>query len=239
MKLKCLIIDDEPSGRKIIEEFINETDYLELAGTAPNPVKAATLMNTVSPDLLFLDVQMPKINGIDFLKSLRNPPMVIFTTAFPEYALHGFELDVIDYLLKPVSLERFFKATKKAREFYDLKHRSDSPAMAEPAFFFVKCNNKYERMAFDDLLFIEAASNYIILQTTQKRHIAYLTFKSVSDHLPAERFIKVHKSYIVALDKIESLNGEEIVIGNHTIPISRAMKDEVMEKVVNRTLWKR
>ena len=239
MKLKCLIIDDEPLGRRVIEEFIHETDFLELAGTASNPVNAATVMNSVSPDLLFLDVQMPKINGIDFLKSLRNPPIVILTTAFPQYALNGFELDVIDYLLKPVSLERFFKAAKKAREFYELKHRSDSQAITEPAFFFIKCNNKYERMVFDDLLFIEAASNYIILQTTQKRYITYLTFKSVSDHLPGDRFIKVHKSYMVALDKIESIDSEEIIIGNHTIPISRGLKDEVMEKVVNRNLWKR
>jgi DNA-binding LytR/AlgR family response regulator len=239
MKLKCLIIDDEPSGRKVIEEFANETDFLEITGTASNPVKAAALMNSASPDLLFLDVQMPKINGIDFLKSLRNPPMVILTTAFPEYALHGFELDVIDYLLKPVSPERFFKATRKAREFYEVKHRSGPSSAAEPAFFFVKCNNKYERMVFDELLFIEAANNYVILQTKEKRHITYLTFKGITDHLPGERFIKVHKSYIVALDKIESLNGEEILIGNHKIPISRTLKDEVMEKVVNRNLWKR
>lgn len=239
MKLKCLIIDDEPSGRKVIEEFINETDFLEFAGSAPNPVKAITLMNSISIDLLFLDVQMPKINGIDFLKSLRNPPMVILTTAFSEYALQGFELDVIDYLLKPVSLERFLKASNKAREFYELKHGVSSSASEAPAFFFVKCNTKYERIVFDDLLFIEAASNYVILQTRQKRYITYLTFKGIADHLPAGQFIKVHKSYIVALDKIESLDGEEISIGGQTIPISRGLKEEVMTRVVNRNLLKR
>jgi DNA-binding LytR/AlgR family response regulator len=238
MKLKCLVIDDEPSGRKVIEEFIRETDFLVVAGVAANPLKALAIMNTIETDLLFLDVQMPKINGIDFLKSLRNPPMVILTTAFSEYALQGFELDVIDYLLKPVSLERFLKAGHKARDQYLLRQKVHSPA-PEPFCFFVKCNNVFERILFDDLLFVEAANNYVILQTRHKRLITYLTFKGIQDQLPPERFIKVHKSYVVALDKIESLNGEEIKLGTYNLPISRGMKEEVMEKVVNRNLFKR
>jgi len=238
MKLKCLVIDDEPSGRKIIEEFINETDYLDLAGSLANPVRASSILSSASIDLLFLDVQMPKINGIDFLRSLRNPPMTILTTAFPEYAIQGFELDVIDYLLKPVAMDRFLKATTKALEFYELKnnpHQANTPA----SYFFVKCNTKFERILFDELLFVEAANNYVILQTKEKRFITYLTFKGIASHLPEDRFIRVHKSYIVCLDKIEALDGEELRVGSHTVPISRNMKHEVMERVVNRNLLKR
>ena len=236
MKLKCLVIDDEPSGRKVIREFIQETAFLELSGEAAHPVKAMEIMNATPVDLLFLDIQMPKINGIDFLRTLRDPPMVILTTAFSEYAQQGFDLDVIDYLLKPVSLERFLKACQKAKQFYEFRQDS-GPTNA--SCFFVKCNAVFERIRFDDLLFVEAANNYVILQTVQKRLITYLTFKGVTAHLPSDRFIKVHKSYIVALDKIESLSGEEMKVGTHTLPISRNLKEEVMEKVVNRNLLKR
>jgi DNA-binding LytR/AlgR family response regulator len=235
MKLKCIIVDDEPAGRKVIEEYISETSFLELHGKAENPVKAIALIEKTAVDLIFLDIQMPKINGIDFLKTLRNPPMVILTTAFSEYALQGFELEVIDYLLKPVSLERFLKATNKAKEFFDLRNKQ----VTKMDYFFVKCNNKFEKILYNELLYAEAANNYVMLQTTDKRLITYLTFKGIEDTLPADQFIKVHKSFIVSLSKIENLDGEEIKIGKHLIPISRGMKDEVMEKIVNNRLVKR
>lgn len=235
MKLNCIIVDDEPSGRKVIEEYIAETTFLELTGKAENPVKALELLQKKAVDLIFLDIQMPKINGIDFLKTLKNPPMVILTTAFPEYALQGFELDVVDYLLKPVSLERFLKASNKAREFFEVKNKNAQPA----EYFFVKCNNKFEKVFYDDLLYAEAANNYVLLQTKDKRLITYLTFKGIEETLPAELFIKVHKSFIVSLSKIENLDGEEITIGKHTIPISRSMKEEVLERVVSQRLVKR
>jgi DNA-binding LytR/AlgR family response regulator len=235
MKINCIIIDDEPSGRKVIEEYISETPFLELIGKAEDPLKAFSLIAKNQIDLIFLDIQMPKINGIDFLKSLKDPPMVIITTAFSEYALQGFELDVIDYLLKPISLDRFQRATNKARDFYTMQYKNDKPK----DYFFVKSNNKFERIAFNELLFIEAANNYIILQTTEKRLITYLTFKGMEEILPEDEFIKVHKSFIVSLSKIENLDSEEIKIGKFIIPISRSFKDSVLEKVVSRNLIKR
>ena len=235
MELKCIIIDDEPSGRKVIEEYIAETSFLELVGKTEDPLKAFSLIAQNEVDLIFLDIQMPKINGIDFIRSLKDPPMVIFTTAFSEYALEGFELDVIDYLLKPISLERFLKAANKARDFYLTQNKSAPPK----DYFFVKSNNKFEKITFSELLFIEGANNYVIIQTLEKRLITYLTFKGIEEILPESEFIKVHKSFIVSLSKIENLDAEEIKIGKHIVPISRSLKDLVIDKIVNRNLIKR
>jgi DNA-binding LytR/AlgR family response regulator len=211
MILNCLVVDDEPAGRKIIEDYVGETNFLSLAGSVSNPERAVALMDSADVNLLFLDVQMPRISGIDFLKSLRNPPMAIMITAYSEYALRGFELDVIDYLLKPLSRDRFLKACYKAREFWELKN-SPRPE-ATLTHFFIKCNNQYERIRFDELLFAEAANNYVIIQTKERKLTTYLTFRAVSDYLPKDKFIKVHKSFMVALDKIESIDGEKIRIG--------------------------
>jgi DNA-binding LytR/AlgR family response regulator len=235
MKLKCMIIDDEPAGRKVLEEYVGETPFLELSGSAEHPMKAVELMTEHPVDLIFLDIEMPKMNGIDFLRTFRDPPMVIMSTAFSEYALQGFELDVIDYLLKPVSFERFVKACNKAREFHELRHS----ATAANRYFFVKCNQKYEKVNYDDLLFVEAANNYIILQLQNKRLITYLTFKGMEDILPKDLFMRVHKSFMVSIPKIESLDAEGLRIGTHAIPISRNLKEEVLDRTVKRHLVKR
>ena len=235
MKLNSIIVDDEPSGRKIIEEYISETPFLELKGMAENPMKALALLEEFTVDLIYLDIQMPKINGIDFLKTLKKPPMVILTTAFPQYALQGFELDVIDYLLKPISMERFLKASNKAKNFFEIHHKETKPK----DYFFIRCNNKFEKIVFDELLFIEAASNYVLLHTTDKKYITYLSLKGIQESLPESSFIRVHKSFIVSLSKIESLDTEEIKIGSHAIPISRNYKDQVLEMIVNGKLLKR
>jgi DNA-binding LytR/AlgR family response regulator len=235
MKLKCLIVDDEPSGRKVIEEYVAEVPFLELVGKAENPVKAVNIMEKYAVDLIFLDIQMPKLNGIDFLRSLKTPPMVILTTAFSEYALQGFELDVIDYLLKPISLERFLKASYKAKDFYESRNKD----FQTNEYFFVKCNNKFEKVLYDELLFVEAANNYVFLQTKDKRMITYLTMKTMEETLPEDRFIKVHKSFMVSISQIQNFDSEEIRVGTHRIPISRNLKDEVMERIINKRLIKR
>lgn len=239
MMLKCVIVEDEPSGRKILEEFIAETDFLQLVGQAANPLKALSLLSSDEIDLIFLDVQMPKMNGIDFLKSQKKPPMVILTTAFPEYAIQGFELDVIDYLLKPISFERFLKASAKALEFKEFYKKTIPAAKDGFPYFFIKCNHTYEKILLDELLYVEAANNHILLHTRSKRFIAYVTFKGIEEQLPSQQFTKVHKSFMVALNKIDSLDGEQIRIGEHHIPISRNMREEVMERIVNKKLIKR
>lgn len=235
MRIRCIIVDDEPSGRKIIEEYISEVPFLELAGKAENPVKAFDLMQKQPVDLIFLDIQMPKLNGIEFLKSLRIAPQVILTTAFPGYALQGFDLDVADYLLKPVSFERFLKAVNKVRDAFN----SPNPVKQHADYFFVKCNSMYEKVYYNELLYVKAASNYVLLHTKNKRIITYLTFRGIEEMLPADGFIKVHKSFIVSLSKIETINGEEIRVDKYTIPVSRRMKEEVLEKVLGTSLLKR
>jgi len=238
MKLKCIIIEDEPIARDIIKEHASYVEFLEVTGCAQNPLKATTLLRQNLIDLIFLDIQMPKMNGIDFLKISKNLPMVIMTTAFPQYALEGYELDVLDYLVKPVSFNRFLKACNKAKDFFELKNGTPKNDITKD-YFFVKSENKYEKIFFDELLFAEAANNYILLHTDRKKFIVYLTIKSLEENLPAGQFVKVHKSYIVSVNKIDSINADEIQIGKHLIPISRAMKEDILGKVLNTKLIKR
>jgi DNA-binding LytR/AlgR family response regulator len=235
-----MIIDDEPLARKGLKEYIADAGFLELVAEFDNALKATDMLNKGEVQLLFLDIQMPKITGLEFFKTLQQPPPVIFTTAYPQFALDGFEVNALDYLVKPVSFERFLKAAMKAKEYYEIREKN-LPAAAGPAadYFFIKADNKLIKLFFDDILFAEALQNYVVIYTADKKYITYLTFKSVEDYLPADKFIKTHKSYIVAASKIDSIEGNDIRIGQHHIPISRNLKDEVMEKLVNNRFLRR
>ena len=244
--INCIIIDDEPLARTGLKEYIADIDFLNLAGEFDNALSATSLLGSGGVDLLFLDIQMPKITGIDFFKTLKNPPPVIFTTAYPQYALEGFEVNALDYLVKPVSFDRFLKAALKAKEFYELRqdHRK-LPITKEAmpgntaAYFFIKADNQLVKIFLEDILFIEALQNYVTIQTASKKYISYLTIKSVEDYLPADRFIKVHKSFIIAAAKVDSIDGNEIHIDQHRIPISRSLKDEVIDKLLKGKFLKR
>lgn len=238
MNIKCVVIDDEPLARKGLIEYISDIDFLQLAGEFDNPLKAAGLISSGEVQLLLLDIQMPKITGIDFFKSLQAPPPVIFTTAYPQYALDGFEVNALDYLVKPVSADRFLKAAMKAKEYYEMREKNAKEA-APADYFFIKADNKLVRLSFDDVLYVEALQNYVTVHTQDKKYMTYLTFKSVEEYLPADKFIKVHKSYIVAASKIDSIEGSDIRIGQQHIPISRNQKDEVMEKLLKNRFLKR
>jgi DNA-binding LytR/AlgR family response regulator len=233
MKLTCIIIDDEPLARKGLREYIGDVEFLHLAGEYDNPLRATDVLMGGKIDLIFLDIQMPKITGMEFLKSLANPPLVIFTTAYPQYAVDGFELNAVDYILKPFSFERFWKAVVKARTVFESgKTSSLQPIIVEDEHFFIKTDNKLVKINYSDILYVEALQNYIAVHTLNKKYITYLTFKSVEENLPQNIFLKVHKSYLVSLSKIESIEGNEIIIGLHHVPISRNMKEEVMEKIL-------
>jgi len=237
--IKCLIIDDEPLAREGIANYVKEIDFLALIGQCENPIEASKLMGTHKIDLLFLDIQMPKINGIDFLKTLQNPPMVIITTAFPSYALEGFQLDVMDYLLKPITFQRFFKAANKAKEYFELTHKTEKVATEKEGYFFIKCENKFEKIKIDEIYFIEGMQNYITLYTKEKKYLTLLTLKSVEQKLSGHNFLRVHKSYIIAINKVDGMEGNELFICKNRIPVSRNYKEEVIEKVINNNLWKR
>ena len=240
MTLNCIIIDDEPLARKGLKEYVQEIDFLKLLGDFDNPLKAITIMNDQQVDLLFLDIQMPKITGIEFLKSLQNPPMIIFTTAYSQYAVESFELDVVDYLVKPISFDRFFKASVKAKAWLENKKKGELvQGSTDESYFFVKTENKHVKILLEEILFVEALQNYVAIHTREKKILAYVTLGGIEKQLPPENFIKVHKSYIVSIQKIKAVEGNEILIEQHRIPISRNLKDEIMGKVVESKLLKR
>lgn len=241
MTLKCLIIDDEPLARKGLKEYIADVDFLELAGEFDSPLKATDALARQQIHLLFLDIHMPRISGIAFLRTLQHPPLVILTTAYPQYALEGFDLSVLDYLLKPISFDRFFKAVLKAKEHYE--HRRPAAAGSSPEakddYIFIKSDNKLVKLAYSEIVYVEALQNYVAIHTAEKKYISYLTFKSIEESLPADQFIKVHKSYLVSISKISSIEGNEIIAGGQHIPISRNLKDEVMERLLKGKYLKR
>jgi DNA-binding LytR/AlgR family response regulator len=238
MILNCVIVDDEPMARKLLQEYIEETDFLSLVGTAENPLKATGLISKLEVDLVFLDINMPKMNGVEFLRSSPNLPMVIMTTAYGQYALEGFELAVIDYLVKPFSLERFLKATQKALELKVLKHKKTQPEET-PNHFFVKCNGRIERVEYAELLYVEAMANYVILYTTKQKMVVYLTIKGILEKLPADAFIQVHKSAIVNIHHIKTIDGNTLHIGDQKIVVSLSFQQQVMNKILKDKLIKR
>lgn len=236
--INCLIIDDEPLARKGLREYIDDIDFITIAGEYDTPLKVMDKLQGGDVQLIFLDIQMPKLTGLDFLKTLQNPPLVIITTAYPQYALEGFELDVLDYLLKPISFNRFLKAVRKAKEYYTSQPVLPA-APTTPGYIFIKADNKLVKIMHDDILFIEAMQNYVTIYTTTKKYVTYLTFKGIEESLPAANFLKVHKSYIVQLNKVDSIEGGAIIIGQHAIPVSRANKDEILDKILNGRFLKR
>jgi len=240
--LNCIIIDDEPLSRKGLKEYINDIDFLNLVGEYDNPLKATVDIKDKNVQLLFLDIQMPKISGIEFFKSLHHAPPVIFTTAFPQYALDGFDLNALDYLVKPISFDRFFKAALKAKEYYEVREKNQSESSLQKnneKYFFIKADNKLIKIFFEDILFVEALQNYVTIHTKDRKYITYLTFKSVEEYLRSDEFIKCHKSFIVAESKVSSIDGNEIIIGSHRIPISRNAKEESLSKLLKGRFLKR
>jgi DNA-binding LytR/AlgR family response regulator len=237
MKLKCLIVDDEPVARKGLVEYVSEVDFLDLVGQCENALKANMLLNESPVDLIFLDIQMPKLTGIEFLKTLKNPPLIIFTTAYAEYAIEGYSLDIVDYLLKPISFDRFLKSVQKALEIHSLKHQIPQPKSTD--YFFVKSDSKFEKVRYDDVTYIEALQNYVIIHTTGKKLITYLTMTGLEAQLPKDQFLKVHKSFIVSVPQIKAIDGSELLIGEARIPISRNLKDDVVTQIIGNKLFKR
>lgn len=239
MEFKCIVIDDEHLARKGLVNFIKEIPFLNLVGIFSNPDESLTTIKEKNISLLFLDIQMPKMTGLDFLKSLPNPPVTIITTAYSNYALESFELNVIDYLVKPIPYERFVKAVHKAKDYLEMQAIVATGESTDYDYFFIKCETRYEKIFFDDLLFVEALQNYVVLHTATRRFVSYLTFKSVEDYLPKNEFLKVHKSYIVSISKIDNIDGTDIKIGEHTIGISRTNKDEILNSILKNKLLKR
>jgi len=238
MNLKCMIVDDEPVARKLLKEYVADVSFLDFVGEAENPLKAQTILDNWRVDLMFLDINMPRMTGIEFLRSIPSLPMVILTTAYEEYAIEGFNLDVFDYLVKPFSFERFLKACNKAKDYHRIKKAGQATPPAED-YFFVKCNNRIEKITHEELLYVEASLNYITLHTSRGKMIVYLTMKGITENLPGEIFLRVHKSYLVNVSKINSIEGNILHIGSTELPISQNSYEEVIKIILKDRMIRR
>ena len=223
--MRCLVVDDEELARSLLEAFIERLPWLEWAGSCKDPVEALQALHQGGADLLFLDIQMPELSGIEFLRSLSSKPLVIFTTAYSEYALDGYELDVVDYLLKPFSFERFVQAVEKARERFQAKNQ------AEPGYLLIRSEHKIHRVPAGDVLFIQSMREYVAFYTSQGRILSLGSLKNLEETLPAGMFIRVHKSYIVARSKVSALDGNTLAVGKERIPVGANYRETVMREL--------
>jgi two-component system, LytTR family, response regulator len=244
MTIKCLVVDDEPVARKGIAGYVEQTPFLSLEGTCKSAVEANEVLHHQKIDLLFLDIQMPDLTGIEFMRSLENPPAVIFTTAYRDYAIEGFELNALDYLVKPISFQRFLKAANKAQSHFEMQRQNltkptEVPPAAGPEFFFIKSDGQFIKIKLADVLYFESEKDYVFIHTEQKRYLTLLSLKQLEKELPPERFLRVHRSYLVSLEKIELIDGSNLVIKGKQIPVSRTLQDAIFNTLIAGRLWKR
>ncbi len=242
MEVRCLAIDDEPLALDIITDYISKVPFLKLVKTFDNAVDSIDFIKNNSIDLIFLDIQMEALTGIQLLRVLKDKPEVIFTTAYDSYAIEGFELDAADYLLKPFSFERFIKAVDRVYNKIKLKNSvelvEENIAIGNPVehYIFVKTGNKLQKVFFNDILFIEGQGDYLRINTPDERIMTLQKFSKLEELLPASNFIRVHKSFMVAIDKIESISRNRIRIGKELIPIGDSYKKKFYDKLENKKL---
>jgi DNA-binding LytR/AlgR family response regulator len=241
--LNVLIVDDEPLALDVLETYIEKLPGIHLVQRCTHALEANDALKLHDIDLMFLDIQMPQLTGVDFVRTLTNPPMVVFTTAYPNYAVQGFDLNALDYLLKPISFERFVKAVNKAFDQHNLTHRDSNAVDAHPHlveehgadFFFVKADKKLIKVNYDDILYIEGLKDYVIIRLMNSRIITLQTMKSLEDKLPSAQFKRVHRSYIVSLDKVLAIEGSTIEIQEKDkiklVPIGKNYRDELLELI--------
>ena len=231
MKLRTIAIDDEPLALRLVSEYIDKTPFLELFGAFDNPLDAIDFLSTQAVDLIFVDIQMPDLTGIEFARSLENAPKIVFTTAYEKYAIEGFKLNAIGYLLKPFSYEEFLKAAQKARKQSELEANALPSIEANSQFLFLKSEYKIRRINFNDILYIEGLKDYIKVYTKgeEKPVLSLNSMKSLEQKLPENKFMRVHRSFIVNLDRIDTIERSRIIFGKTYIPVSDQYKDKFQE----------
>jgi len=231
---KCLVIEDEPLAQQVLKKYIADHPMLQLTAISNDALEAQQVLQREKISILFLDINLPKLSGIHFLRSLPDPPVVIFTTAYPEFAVEGFDLNATDYLMKPFSFERFLKAVHKA---IDKLKQQGSPQAAEALrFIFLKADKKVFRINTDDILYCEALDDYVKVITTEEQYLVHYTLKKLIDELPHGSFIRVHKSYVIAKDKIRFFEGNYVKVGSADIPIGASYRDEIYARLKDRNL---
>lgn len=226
MTLNCYIIDDEQPAINVLSSFVEKTPFLKLVGVNTNALASYADLNTGNIDLLFLDIQMPDITGIQFLQSLEKPPLTIFTTAYDQYALHGYELDVIDYLVKPIPFPRFLKGANKALKFY----KGNSQTNDEKSFIVIKSDYKSRQILHKDILHIEGLKDYVKIYTTSGMEMTRLNLKGIERQLSSEQFLRIHRSHIIALSKVDSFQKSHVFIGDKSIPIGESYRERFLQK---------
>jgi len=233
MKTKCLVIDDEPLARDLMRSHIEKLENFEIVAECGDAMKALQELQNHSVDLMFMDIQMPQITGIEFLKTLKHPPKVIITTAYREYALDGFELDVVDYLLKPITFERFLKSINKYYQVTQEEQQNIVPVNSSKsngeAFIYVKENKKVVKVHLNDILYVEGLSEYVQIYTKQKKIITKTSMTNMAEKLPDDEFMRIHKSFIVSLSQIEAFTSHSIEVPGKELPIGRSYKNSVLE----------
>lgn len=234
MQVKALIVDDEPLARQVISQYAKDIPELEIVCSCGNAIQAAQTIREQEIDLMFLDVNMPKMSGIDFLRNLSHPPLVILTTAYTNYAIEGYELDILDYLKKPFGFDRFFKAFQKAQERLNLLALKEvSGKQDRPEFIFIKSNKKAVRIEIDSICYIEGLGDYIKIHVGDKHYITNLSMKRMEDLLPADHFVRIHKSFIIRFDSIQTIEGNMVEIRTQKLPIGNNYKqafNDLIEK---------
>ena len=235
MKISCIVVDDEPLALEVLSSFIARIPYLVLEGQYTDPFFAMEHLRKKKVDLLFVDIQMPDISGIELVKTLNNPPKIVFTTAYSSYAIEGFNLNAMDYLLKPIAFDRFLVAVNKVGDYMELSEAAQEVHQPEekdvPEYMFVKSNYKDIKINFNEVLYIEGSEDYIKIHTTTKKVMTLLSMKGVMEKLPENQFIRIHRSFIVAIDKIESKSNERITIGKQSLPIGASYLNEVSKRL--------
>ena len=229
-RYKCIIVEDEPLAQNVLKKYIEDHPSLELAAVCNDALEAQTILTEQNIHLIFLDINLPKLSGINFIKSLVHTPLVIFTTAYPEFAVEGFELNAIDYLLKPFSFERFLKAVNKAIEKLTISNTQDN-AEKKPSFIFLKADKKIHRVELENIHYIEAIGDYMKVVTDSGQLIINETMKKLQEELPIRSFIRVHKSFIISRNRIKYIEGNFVQIEDKSIPIGATYKNEVLASI--------
>ncbi|HOW24693.1 MAG TPA: LytTR family DNA-binding domain-containing protein [Bacteroidales bacterium] len=227
-RMRCIIVDDEPLSREILEKYISETPFLGLEGSCSDAFEALEAIRGGSIDLIFLDINMPRLSGIELMKIMEHPPLVIFTTAYPEYALEGFELDVVDYLVKPFGYERFLKAVNKALDRLQVKL---DPRAFMSDYIVVKSEKKIYKVNFDSIRFIQSVGDYLRLVTDRQVIIVHDTMKNMATLLPGDQFIRIHKSYLVNLMHIMYIDGNQVNMGQEKLPVGATYKEDLLKRL--------
>ncbi|WP_456314480.1 LytR/AlgR family response regulator transcription factor [Pseudomonas shirazensis] len=232
MKIKCVLIDDEPLAIKVLQNYFNNFTDFEVIGTFNNSLEALDFINSTTVDAVFLDINMPMMTGFELISLIENKTKVIITTAFREFAAESYDLDVLDYLVKPIPLPRFIKCINKITTEYNLKNNIKVENTKGDSHIFIKVDKKMMKINIEEILFVEGMKEYIKVVTPDKTYITHKSLTSLSEELPADRFLRIHKSYVIALNKVKSIEGNRIQIQSYTIPIGRNYSKDVKNKIL-------